>query len=100
MRPLLYPESVAVVGVRRAGLGTAVLEAIRSGGFSGRLYVVQPESDSVAGLPAYRSLAAIGEAVDLVVVVVPAIEVISVMADATAAGVRCSDRRVVRPRRP
>ena len=54
LRPLLYPESVAVVGVRRgAGLGTAVLEAIRSGGFSGRLYVVQPESDSVAGLPTH-----------------------------------------------
>src|SRR6187200_637348 len=36
LRPLLYPESVAVVGVRRAaGLGAAVLEAIRSGGFSG-----------------------------------------------------------------
>ena len=63
LRPLLYPESVAVVGVHRAaaGLGTAVLEAIRTGGFSGRLYVVETESDSVAGMPAYGSLAAIGE---------------------------------------
>ncbi len=87
LRPLLYPESVAVVG---AGLGTGVLEAIRTGGFSGRLYVVQPESDSVAGLPAYRSLAAIGEPIDLVVVVVPVGQVISVMADATAAGVRAA----------
>jgi acyl-CoA synthetase (NDP forming)/GNAT superfamily N-acetyltransferase len=87
LRPLLYPESVAVVGVRRdAGLGNAVLEALRSGGFSGRLYVVQPESDYVAGLPTCPSLAAIGEAVDLVVVVVPNSEVVSAMADATAAG--------------
>ncbi len=87
LRPLLYPQSVAVVG---AGLGTGVLEAIRTGGFSGRLYVVQPEFDSVAGLPAYRSLAAIGEPVDLVVVVVPVGQVSSVMADATAAGARAA----------
>ena len=84
----------------RRGLGTGVLEAIRAGGFAGRLHVVHPEADSVAGLPAHRSLAAIGEPVDLVVVVVPADQVIAVMADATAAGVRCSDRRLVRPRRP
>ena len=89
LRPLLYPESVAVVGVRRtaAGLGNGVLEAIRAGGFAGRLHVVHPEADSVAGLPAHRSLAAIGEQVDLVVVVVPADQVSSVMADAAAAGV-------------
>ena len=87
LRPLLYPESVAVVG---AGLGTGVLEAVRAGGFSGRLHVVQPEAGSVAGLPAHRSLAGIGEPVDLVVVVVPANQVISVMADATAAGVRAA----------
>jgi acyl-CoA synthetase (NDP forming)/GNAT superfamily N-acetyltransferase len=89
LRPLLYPESVAVVGVRRtaAGLGNGVLQAIRAGGFAGRLHVVHPEADSVAGLPAHRSLAAIGEEVDLVVVVVPADQVNSVMADAAAAGV-------------
>ena len=89
LRPLLYPESVAVVGVRRtaAGLGNSVLEAIREGGFTGRLYAVHPEADSVAGLPAHRTLAAIGEPIDLVVVVVPAGQVTSVMADAAAAGV-------------
>lgn len=89
LRPLLYPESVAVAGVRRtaAGLGNSVLEAIRAGGFTGRLFAVHPEADSVAGLPAYRSLASIGEEVDLVVVAVPAGQVIAVMADAAAAGV-------------
>ena len=89
LRPLLYPQSVAVVGVRRtaAGPGNGVLEAIRAGGFAGRLYAVHPEADSVADLPAYRSLAAIGEAVDLVVVAVPAREVLPVITDAAAAGV-------------
>ena len=97
LRPLLYPQSVAVVG---AGLGTGVLEAIRTGGFSGRLYVVQPESDSVAGLPAYRSLAAIGEPVDLVVVVVPVGQVSLGHGRRHRGGRACSDHRVVRPHRP
>jgi acyl-CoA synthetase (NDP forming)/GNAT superfamily N-acetyltransferase len=89
LRPLLYPESVAVVGVRReaGGLGRAVLEGIRSAGFAGRLYVVHPEADAVAGLPAHRTLTSIGEPVDLVVVVVPAGHVTEVVADACAAGV-------------
>jgi acyl-CoA synthetase (NDP forming)/GNAT superfamily N-acetyltransferase len=89
LRPLLYPASVAVVGVRRAagGLGHAVLDAIRAAGFAGRLYVVHPEADTVAGLPAHRTLTAIGEPVDLVVIVVPADHVAEVMAGACAAGV-------------
>lgn len=89
LRPLLHPESVAVVGVRReaGGLGHAVLEGIRAAGFAGRLEVVHPQADTVAGRPAHRSLAVIGEPVDLVVIVVPADHVPEVMADACAAGV-------------
>ncbi len=89
LRPLLAPASVAVVGVRRTpgGLGRAVLDAIREGGYTGRLSVVHPEADAVAGLPAHRSVAAIPEPVDLVVVVVPAAGVAEVMTDACAAGV-------------
>ena len=89
LRPLLYAESVAVVGVRRdgGGLGFGVLEAIRSGGFTGRLHLVHPEADSIGDLPTDRSLAAIGDPVDLVVIVVPGDQVMEVMADAVAAGV-------------
>ncbi len=89
LRPLLYPESLAVVGVRRtaAGLMNALLEAIRAGGFVGPMYAVHPASDSVAGVPAHRSLAAIGEGLDLAVVVVPADEVLPVATEVAAAGV-------------
>ena len=89
LRPLLAPASVAVVGVRRhgGGLGRAVLDAIRSGGYAGRLSVVHPEADVVDGVPAYASVSAVPDPVDLVVVVVPADQVPDVMADACAAGV-------------
>ena len=89
LRPLLAPASVAVVGVRRhgGGLGRAVLDAIRSGGYAGRLSVVHPEADAVAGVPAYASVSSVPDPVELVVVVVPADQVLDVMADACAAGV-------------
>ena len=89
LRPLLAPASVAVVGVRRhgGGLGRAVLDAIRSGGYAGRLSVVHPEADAVAGVPAYASVSAVPGPVELVVVVVPADQVPDVMSDACAAGV-------------
>ena len=62
LRPLLAPESVAVVGVRRSagGIGRAVLDSIVAGGYAGRLSVVHPAADGeggeIAGLPAYPSV--------------------------------------------
>ena len=88
LRPLLEPRSVAVVGVRRedSGVGRAVLAAIRSGGYAGRLCVVHPEGTGLAGLPTYAALADVPHAVDLVVVAVPADRVGAVMADVCAVG--------------
>ncbi|MEO6511431.1 MAG: GNAT family N-acetyltransferase, partial [Nocardioides sp.] len=88
LRPLLAPEGVAVVGVRRSesGVGRAVLDAIRSGGYAGRLSVVHPAADEIAGVPAYPTLADVPGPVDLVVVVVPAGRVAEVMTDVCAIG--------------
>jgi acyl-CoA synthetase (NDP forming)/GNAT superfamily N-acetyltransferase len=88
LRPLLAPRSVAVVGVRRedSGVGRAVLAAIRSGGYAGRLCVVHPEGTQVAGLATYPSLADVPGQVDLVVVAVPADRVAAVMTDVCAVG--------------
>ncbi len=93
LRPLLSPDSVAVVGVRRraGGIGRAVLDAVVSGGYDGRLHVVHPaaagEGHEIAGLPAYPSVAAIPDGVDLAIVVVPPQDVRGVVADACTAGV-------------
>jgi acyl-CoA synthetase (NDP forming)/GNAT superfamily N-acetyltransferase len=88
LRPLLAPEGVAVVGVRRSesGVGRAVLDAIRSGGYAGRLSVVHPSADEIAGVAAYPSLSSVPGPLDLVVVVVPAERVAEVMTDVCAVG--------------
>ncbi|GAB3766943.1 acyl-CoA synthetase (NDP forming)/GNAT superfamily N-acetyltransferase [Nocardioides ginsengisegetis] len=94
LAPLLYPRSIAVVGVRRSGggVGRAVLEEVADGGFTGEVYVVHPGGSGalpeVSGARVVPDLAAIGSPVDLVVVAVPAGRVLDVVRDAAHAGAR------------
>ena len=73
LRPLLYPGSVAVVGVRRdgTGVGAAVLRSIVEGGFTGTVHAVHPTAAEIAGVPACPRLVDVPGRVDLVVVAVP-----------------------------
>jgi acyl-CoA synthetase (NDP forming)/GNAT superfamily N-acetyltransferase len=88
LAPLLYPETVAVVGVRRegAGLGHAVLSSIRKGGFRGRVFVVHPEVRTIDGVAAFPRLADVPPHIDLAIIAVPAIRVLAAVADAAEAG--------------
>ncbi len=90
LRPLLLPRSVAVAGAgRRAGsVGRAVLGNLRSGGFTGPLYAVNPHAVVIEGTPAFPSVAALPLVPDLVVLAVPAPAVPEVAAQCGAAGVR------------
>ncbi|WP_405563629.1 GNAT family N-acetyltransferase [Streptomyces sp. NBC_01180] len=94
---LLAPRSVAVVGVGRTpgGVGRAVLRNLHGSGFTGRTYAVNrafPDGlTEVDGAPAHRSVASVaatGDAVDLVVVAVPAAQVSDVVDDCGASGVQ------------
>jgi len=92
LRPMLAPESVAVVGAgRRPGsIGHEVLRALLAGGYTGPVYPVNPNATEIAGRPAYPSVTAIGQPVDLAVIAVPAAAVQTAMADCAAAGVRAA----------
>ncbi|WP_149180327.1 bifunctional GNAT family N-acetyltransferase/acetate--CoA ligase family protein [Streptomyces sp. TRM49041] len=92
---LLAPGSVAVVGAGRTpgGVGRTVLRNLVDSGFTGRAYAVNhalPEGPpaTMDGVPAYRSVADIGEPVDLAVVAVPAAHVPDAVADCGEHGVR------------
>ncbi|MFE0773723.1 GNAT family N-acetyltransferase [Streptomyces sp. NPDC058861] len=99
---LLTPGSVAVVGAGRTpgGVGRTVLRNLLGAGFTGRVYAVNaafPETGGdtgdggparLDGVPAYRSVGAIGEPVDLAVVAVPAERVPEAVADCGEHGVR------------
>lgn len=71
---VLRPRSVAVIGASRTKEtpGLQVLRNIRTGGFTGSLYAVNPNADEIDGVPCYPSVPDLPEPVDLAVVAVPA----------------------------
>lgn len=87
---LFYPRSIAVVGASRTRLnfGTLLIQSLLSAGFSGPVYAVNPGASHIAGAPAYPSLAAIPGPVDYVVTVVPARQVLDLLDDCAARGVK------------
>ncbi|MCX4767925.1 GNAT family N-acetyltransferase [Streptomyces sp. NBC_01275] len=88
--PLLRPSVVAVVGAGRTpgSVGRAVLHHLHTGGFTGRLFAVNPHVTSLLGVPSHPSVAALPMTPDLVVVAVPATAVPAVADECGRAGVR------------
>ena len=66
----------------------ALVANLKSAGFTGRIYPVNPQADEIQGLRAYPRIAAIGQPVDLAVVAVPAAAVEAVVEECASAGVR------------
>ncbi|GAA3479514.1 hypothetical protein GCM10018966_040440 [Streptomyces yanii] len=89
LRPLLRPQSVAVVGAgRRPGsVGRAVLRNLRGAGFPGRLLAVNPNADAVLGVPASPTVGSLPKTPDLAVLAVPAPEIPAVAEDCGKRGV-------------
>ncbi|HSP39329.1 MAG TPA: GNAT family N-acetyltransferase [Frankiaceae bacterium] len=85
---LFRPRSVAVVGAsdRPHVVGTAILRNLVRGGFSGRIHPVNARHDVVQGLRAWRSVRELPHGVDLIIVAVPAEQVLTVAADCADLG--------------
>jgi len=80
---LLEPRAVAVVGAGRdpGGLGHRVLRNLLAGPFQGPVHPIHPEATAVAGVRAHRRLADVPDQIDVVVICVPAAEVVKVVED-------------------
>ena len=90
LRPLLEPRAVAVIGASRdpASIGRRILDALVAAEFNGPVYAVNPATEEVAGLRAYRSVRDAPAGIDLAVVSVPRDRVPTVVDDCAAAGVK------------
>ncbi|MDP9443742.1 MAG: GNAT family N-acetyltransferase [Actinomycetota bacterium] len=82
-------RSVAVIGASRKQdtIGRALVRNLVLGGYTGRVFAVNPAAEAVSGLPAYSSVQDIPEPVDLAIVAVPADAVEDVVLDCAAKGV-------------
>ena len=83
---LLRPGSVAVVGANRerGRVGRELFAGIRNGGFTGPVYPVNPEAESIDGVAAAASVVDIDDEVDLAVIAVPREAVIDTVRDCVA----------------
>ena len=82
-------RSVAVVGASRRAdtIGRVVVRNLVLGDFQGRVYAVNSQADSIAGMPAYAAVSDIPDPVDIAVVAVPAEAVPDVVIDCANKGV-------------
>jgi acyl-CoA synthetase (NDP forming)/GNAT superfamily N-acetyltransferase len=90
LQRVLAPESVVVIGAsRRPGtVGRAILDNIRTGGYAGRLYVVNPRARQISGEHCLSSVLDLPEPTDLAVIAVPAAAVLDVAGQCGQRGVR------------
>ncbi|MCX5858819.1 MAG: CoA-binding protein [Proteobacteria bacterium] len=88
--PLFSPRTLAVVGASKDARkwGFTVLRNLISGGFTGKIYPVNPREPEIMGLKVFPSLAAIPGEIDLAIVIVPSPQVLSVLQDCRQRGVK------------
>jgi acetyl coenzyme A synthetase (ADP forming)-like protein len=89
LRPLLEPRAVAVVGASRdeTNIGRRILDSLRTAGFKGPIYPVNPKASEIGGLAAFASVRDLPPGVDLAVIAVPRAAVLTAVDDCAAAGV-------------
>lgn len=90
LQPLFAPRSIALIGAtERAGsVGRSLLENLQ--GFPGAFFPVNPKHSMLLGLPTYPTLSAIQSAVDLAVIVTPAVTVPGVVRECIDKGVKAA----------
>ena len=70
---IICPSSVAVFGAsnKEGSVGKAVTSNIISGEFTGKIFPINPSSNTVLGLKCYKTIFDIESHVDLAVIVTP-----------------------------
>jgi acetyltransferase len=91
MEALLNPKAIAVIGAsQQPGRGTSVVANLRDAGFKGEVYAVNPRYTDVLGFPCYPSVNELPEAVDCIVIAIPARAACDVMEQAFARGIHAA----------
>ena len=72
-RNLFNPESIAVIGASNDSLkpGGRVIKNIKENGYAGRLWAVNPKTESVRGLPTFKSIAELPGTPELAILAIP-----------------------------
>ena len=87
--PVLCPPSVAIVGASDRGRwATAIYDGLRTAGYAGKIFPVNPRASTVWNIPCFPDLASLPEAPAHALVIVPAPAVIDVLDKGVTAGLK------------
>ena len=84
------PQSIALIGASRDSekIPARLLSMLRKNEFPGSLYPVNPNYGDIDGLRCYPSIAAVGQPIDLAIVMIPARAGLGALRECAAAGVK------------
>ena len=84
------PKSIAIIGASRepTKIPGLLLAFLRKNQFPGAIYPVNPNYEDINGLTCYPKIAAIGQLIDLAIVIIPAKFVVGALEECAAVGVK------------
>src|SRR6476469_3379881 len=84
------PESIALIGASRdhENIPGRLLSMLRKNEYPGKLYPINPNYEDIDGLKCYKSIADIGQPIDLAIILIPARAVLGALEQCAIAGVR------------
>ena len=90
LQSVFAPKTIAVVGASRnpASVGGSLFRNLLRWGYTGTVYPINPESHSIAGVRAYKSVQELPEPPELVFIVIPAGQVLEIARQCASVGVR------------
>jgi acetate---CoA ligase (ADP-forming) len=90
LNPVLKPSSIAVVGASRdkAAAGSLVFRHILESNYNGTVFPVNNQATSIMGVKAYSSITNLPEHTELVIIAVPAPNVLDIVKEAAGVGAK------------
>src|SRR5580698_1430434 len=84
------PSSIAIIGASRdmEKIPGRTLSMLRKNKYPGQIYPINPNYGDIDGLKCYPTIAAVGQPIDLAIVIIPARAVLGALEQCAAAGVK------------
>src|SRR3954465_9664827 len=84
------PESIALIGASRdlEKIPGRLLSMLRKNEFPGKIYPINPNYGDIDGLKCFPTISAVGQPIDLAIIIIPARAVLGALEQCAAAGVK------------
>lgn len=90
LQTLFNPKSIAIIGAstKPSAVGHIFVKNLLDDHYPGKVFPVNPKTDTLLGLPCYRSIADIQEIIDVAIIVIPASSVPEALQEVAEKGIK------------